>query len=160
MSGGRYDGLITRFLGRRVPAASVSLGLDRLAAALVETGLRADAAGGADIFVIAVEAGQAPAALRAASALREAGLSCDLGFAAERHPPVRDQLRLASERGTSYALILGPEEVDSGTVTPREMATREQERVPALDLVQRLHTRLAEAGQGKPGLGTLSGGRG
>jgi len=39
VGGGRYDNLVERFLGKKVPATGVSIGVSRLAAALEMRGL-------------------------------------------------------------------------------------------------------------------------
>jgi len=36
--GGRYDGLVARFLGRNIPAVGAAIGVDRLLAAMVKLG--------------------------------------------------------------------------------------------------------------------------
>ena len=51
MSGGRYDDLIGMFGKEQLPAVGISLGLDRLLAALGELNLLDEAHHGADVFV-------------------------------------------------------------------------------------------------------------
>ena len=144
--GGRYDGLIRRFGGEEVPATGVSLGIDRLIAAL-------DARAGGEPAelgpVVVLVMGDAGAAQRAAGELRAAGL------AAEAFPAtggMRRQMRYADRRGSPVAVIEGDLERDSGTVQVKDLrlgrllakgiGSREewsqhpaQETVPRSDLV-------------------------
>ena len=144
--GGRYDGLIRRFGGEEVPATGVSLGIDRLIAAL-------DARAGGEPAepgpVVVLVMGNVGAAQRAAGELRAAGM------AAEAFPAsggMRRQMRYADRRGSSVVVIEGDLERADGTVQVKDLrlgrllaegiGSREewtqhpaQETVPRSDLV-------------------------
>ncbi len=113
--GGRYDGLIRRFGGDDIPATGVSLGVDRLIAALeARSGRSGEAAG--PVVVLAM--GDAGAAQRAAGELRAAGL------AAEAFPSVggmRKQMRYADRRRSPVAVIEGDDERAAGTVQVKDL---------------------------------------
>jgi histidyl-tRNA synthetase len=132
MSGGRYDGLVGMFLGRDVPAVGVSLGVDRLFAAmeeleLVDTTTKVSA----DYMVAVLGEDQLPYALRAVKTLREGGKSVYL------YPgvvDVRKQLRHAATLGIPKVAIIGESEMAAETVTVRNMQSRNQEVVPLAEL--------------------------
>ena len=50
LGGGRYDDLVKRFTGQQVPATGISIGVDRLLAALRAKGRRASSAGPGDRY--------------------------------------------------------------------------------------------------------------
>ena len=113
--GGRYDGLVRRFGGEDVPATGVSLGVDRLIAAL-------DARSGTDSAepgpVVVLVMGDAGAAQRAAGELRASGIS------AEAFPAtggMRRQMRYADRRGSPVAVIEGDDERAAGTVQVKDL---------------------------------------
>jgi histidyl-tRNA synthetase len=123
--GGRYDGLAEAIGGDRTPGVGFALGLERIELAL---GDRAAHAGALEAFVVAV-GDEAAAPTRAlVRRLRSAGVATDASFGSRA---MKGQLRAADRAGARYALILGDREVADGTVTVRELASGEQESVPA-----------------------------
>ena len=67
--------------------------------------------------------------------MREAGLRVDV------YPEpgkFKRQFQYAEEIGARFFLVVGDDEVASGTVTVKELATREQERLPRADVAERL----------------------
>ncbi len=113
--GGRYDGLVRRFGGDAVPATGVSLGIDRLIAAL-----DARCAGGSvePGPVVVLVMGSAGAAQRAAGELRSAGI------AAEAFPTtggMRRQMRYADRRGSPVAVIEGDNERAAGIIQIKDL---------------------------------------
>ncbi|MGH9101867.1 MAG: histidine--tRNA ligase [Acidimicrobiales bacterium] len=138
--GGRYDGLVEALGGPPTPATGFSMGLDRLLLALsAEQGgdgaqRRASEGGAApDAFVVDLVGGAE--ALSLTRELRAAGLSADRGFD-ERS--VRAQLRAADRAGATVAVIVGPEELASGSATVRLLADARQERVDRSEVVERV----------------------
>ena len=113
--GGRYDHLIRRFGGAEIPATGVSLGVDRLLAALAA---RAGPERPADGPVVVLVMGDAGAAQRLAGELRAAGI------AAEAFPGsagMRRQLRYADRRAAPVAVIEGDEERATGIVQAKDL---------------------------------------
>ncbi|HTY58803.1 MAG TPA: histidine--tRNA ligase, partial [Bacteroidota bacterium] len=55
VGGGRYDGLVARFLGRNIPAVGASIGVDRLLAAMTKLGLAQTAPSTAQVLVTVME---------------------------------------------------------------------------------------------------------
>lgn len=134
MSGGRYDGLIGLFGREQVPAVGISVGLDRLLAALQELGLvRMDGAA-VPIYVTVFGDGQAAAAARAAQALRTGGLRVEVDAVGGK---LGKQLERAHKRGARLAVVIGPDEVTSGEAVVKDLARGEQVRVALGDLPAR-----------------------
>ncbi len=72
------------------------------------------------------------------------GVSADLRAAGEvaeidyRRRSMKAQMRTANNDGYRWALIIGDDEVQQGTVTLRDMDSGEQETIPLSELVSRL----------------------
>ncbi len=121
--GGRYDGLVGMFSGRDVPATGFALGMERILMLLDAPA--ADAATRA--MLCRTPEVPDPDLLRVARELR--GLGVQVEVQVDRIK-LGKQLARASAAGFGAALILGPEELERGEVTVRNLATREQARTP------------------------------
>ncbi|MBI3269352.1 MAG: histidine--tRNA ligase [Planctomycetes bacterium] len=148
MSGGRYDKLITRFLGKDVPAVGISVGIDRLFAGLVELGVATKSKGLATAMVAAYSAECVEKCLDLVRELRAAGVSAETAFEEEKSPSLKNQLRAGSRRGVPYVLILGPSEIQEGKIAVKEMASGQQTLMPWGEAIERM--RASAGGSPKP----------
>lgn len=137
---GRYDHLIGLFLDEDIPATGASLGLERLVEVVDEYGLLPTPGTVTQVLVVAVEEGQQGAVLQLARSLRAAGLATEV-YLGERRD-LRRQLQYANRKGIPLAAIVGPDEVESGTVTVRDLGSGEQERVLVEKVAEVLRARL------------------
>lgn len=113
--GGRYDNLVKRFTDADLPAVGFSIGVDRLLAALgdeSETDF-------VDVVVTIMEQDKLPEYLKIASELRAAGLRTDLYLGTEKG--LRKQLQYADKVGAKFAVIIGSNEFEKGTVTIKDL---------------------------------------
>lgn len=133
--GGRYDGLVGMFAGRRIPAVGVSVGLDRVLTVMEELGLLGDAKTSTRVWVTVFSADTKVASLGAAAALRAAGVPCEIALDGGK---MGKQLKAASARGVPYALVLGPDELAAGVAVLKDLERGEQVREPLDELVRRL----------------------
>lgn len=116
--GGRYDDLVERFTGQKVPATGVSIGVDRLLAALREKGLAGSEAQGPVVVTVMdrdrMADYQAMAAeLRAASIRAEVYLGNPKNFG--------NQLKYADKRASPIAIIQGADEAARGVVQVKDL---------------------------------------
>lgn len=116
--GGRYDDLVSRFTGQAVPATGYSFGVTRFATALAALG-RIDS-GDARPFVIVlnVEKDQAAEYLGMAAELRAAGLRAEAFLGSGN---MGKQLKYADRREADFAVIVGGDEREAGTVTIKDL---------------------------------------
>jgi histidyl-tRNA synthetase len=116
--GGRYDTLVERFLGRKVPATGASIGVDRLMSALKQL-LPPDASSlSAPVLVTAMDPALMPEYQKLVFEIRGAGIPAELftgngGF--------RKQLKYADRRNLPLAVICGEDELNSGTVSIKDL---------------------------------------
>jgi histidyl-tRNA synthetase len=127
MSGGRYDSLIGSLAGEEIPAVGISLGIDRLAAGLLELKLLPESRGGvAEVVVATFDAERAPAAHRAAASIRAGGVACELYPALAK---LGKQFKYAERRGARWVVVVGPDEEARGEAQVKDMTKGKQEPV-------------------------------
>jgi histidyl-tRNA synthetase len=126
MSGGRYDQLLGTFAGREIPAVGISLGIDRLVAALSSQG-GATGATVTGVLVCCMEGTETQAASVAAELRRGLG-----GRGVELYPEparMKKQLEYADKAGIPVIVVLGQQELETGTAAVKSLRTGTQERV-------------------------------
>ena len=113
--GGRYDDLVARFRGERIPATGFSIGVSRLAAAL-----QAQAAAEAEgpVVVLVMDQARVGDALAMANELRAAGVRAEAYLGAAG---MKAQLKYADKRGAPVAVIQGGDELAKGVVTLKDL---------------------------------------
>ena len=134
LGGGRYDGL-AEAIGSKVPAPGIgfSIGEDRLVMILEETD--------PNRFKPALDVFLAP---MGEAAERHAGeLAAELrsqGFSVERSADrkLKRALEVANKTGARYTLILGDDEVSTGTYSLKDMASGEQVKLTRSELAARI----------------------
>lgn len=141
MSGGRYDHLIGMFSRDEIPAVGISLGLDRLLAALVELGLIPGGQGTTPVCVTVFSADQAGTSLQVAQLLRDAGLRVEVDTQGGK---LGKQLERAAKRGNVLAVVLGPDEVAAGEAVLKDLRKGEQLKVKIAELAQAAAHALAD----------------
>ena len=123
LGGGRYDDLVERFTGTRIPATGASIGVDRLLTALKALE-RLDADRSKRPVVITIfERDRMADYQRMASDLRAAGIAAELYLGSKGF---RQQLKYADKRDSPVAVICGSNEFESGEVTLKDLRLGKQ----------------------------------
>jgi histidyl-tRNA synthetase len=155
--GGRYDDLVKRFTGQEVPATGVSIGVDRLLAALHMKGrLGTDTTG--PVVVTVMDRDRMADYQAMATELRTAGIRAEVYLGNPKN--FGNQLKYADQRNAPIAIIQGGDELANGTLQVKDLilgakiaetATHEewkdrpsQFEIPRDDLVSRIAALLAE----------------
>jgi histidyl-tRNA synthetase len=139
--GGRYDGLVEDLGGPATPGIGFALGVDRILIACDDEGVFGAPDLAVDVFVVDTTGGRE--ALRITAELRAAGLSADRAF---ENRSMKAQMKGANRSGAPYAVIVGTDEIDAGTVTLRPMrGDADQVAVDRDLLVPELRQRLQES---------------
>ncbi|MEN8151035.1 MAG: histidine--tRNA ligase [Planctomycetota bacterium] len=132
--GGRYDGLVSQFGGPETPATGFAVGVERVLLVLEKLGVDpVKAAPGLDAYVVSVKPEGRPETFKLVNELRDAGLATDADFEGRG---MKAQMKKAARGNAARALILGPGEIERGTVTVRDMETGEQVERPREGLVE------------------------
>lgn len=116
--GGRYDDLVRRFTGQTVPATGVSIGVDRLLAALAAKGRGAGAAPG-PVVVTVMDRERMADYLGMAADLRRAGIRAEVYLGNPKN--FGNQLKYADKRESPIAVIQGEAEAAAGTVILKDL---------------------------------------
>ncbi|GIX12969.1 MAG: histidine--tRNA ligase [Paracoccaceae bacterium] len=116
--GGRYDDLVKRFTGQEVPATGVSIGVDRLMAALAASGRAAPPEPGPVVVTVMDRDRMADYAAMAAE-LRAAGIRAEVYLGNPRN--FGNQLKYADRRGSPVAVIEGADERARGVVQLKDL---------------------------------------
>jgi len=123
--GGRYDGLVSRFMGQPVPATGFSIGVSRLMTALKNNGLLEDDKKLAPVLVTVMD-GDALAQYQSyVQQLRSAGIRAEMYQGNWKKFP--NQLRYADKRGCPIAIIQGSEERANGKLQIKDMIEGKKE---------------------------------
>ena len=114
--GGRYDDLVARFTGERVPATGFSIGISRLSAALSLAGEQKAMDG--PVVVLNLDKSNPAEALKLATELRQAGIRAEPYMGGSG---MRPQMKYADRRGAPAVVIVGEDELAKGVVTIKDL---------------------------------------
>lgn len=116
--GGRYDDLVERFTGQKVPATGVSIGVDRLLAALREKGLAGGQPEG-PVVVTVMDRDRMGDYQAMAAELRAAGIRAEVYLGNPKN--FGNQLKYADKRGSPVAIIQGADEAARDVVQVKDL---------------------------------------
>jgi histidyl-tRNA synthetase len=125
--GERYDGMMERLTGLKMPATGMAYGFDRTVEAADQLGL-IPVSQTTQVLVTIFNQNLQGQALKVASQLRTAGVNTEL------YPDPTDKLekqfKYADKKGIPYAIIIGQDEADKNLVTLKNLRSREQQTLP------------------------------
>ena len=116
--GGRYDDLVKRFTGQEVPATGISIGVDRLLAALRAKG-RISGTSEGPVVVTVMDRDRMADYQAMASELRAAGIRAEVYLGNPKN--FGNQLKYADKRQSPVAVIQGSEEAANGKVQLKDL---------------------------------------
>lgn len=140
-SGGRFDDLISQFLGRQIPAVGASIGVDRLFTALSELGLVEQQPSYTDVVITNIDPSLSSFYAELADQLRKAGINTEIYLNGD--DKLGRQLRYASDKGSRFAIICGGDEKKSGIVQLKDLDAKKQEEIPTDQVVDRIKKQLS-----------------
>jgi len=129
--GGRYDDLIEELGGKPAPAIGFAAGIERIILNLKEQNVSIPALPKPQVFIAYIGDAAKDEAMKLASVLRKGDIGVVEAVASKS---LKAQLRQANTLGARYAVIIGEEELKSGTVILREMVNAQQKTVPLSQL--------------------------
>ncbi|MEP2718340.1 histidine--tRNA ligase [Pseudophaeobacter sp.] len=116
--GGRYDDLVKRFTGQEVPATGLSIGVDRLLAALREKGRLSSTPKGPVVVTVMDKARMADYQTMVAE-LRNAGIRAEVYLGNPKN--FGNQLKYADRRNSPVAVIEGGDEKAAGVIQIKDL---------------------------------------
>lgn len=140
--GGRYDDLVTRFHGERIPAVGASIGVDRLLAALAHLGKTGKQKATARVLITNMDPSLAEDYLQMTWELRRAGIATELYLGSAKGPG--KQLKYADQYDIPLAILYGSNEKAQGTVTVKDMVAGRERAKPVADRKEYLAQRAGQ----------------
>jgi len=130
-AGGRYDGLVEQLGGKPAPGIGFGMGMERVLLLLREKNL-IPAAPAVDVYLVRQGAGAPLYALQLAQMLREQGLSV------QQHcgeASFKSQMKKADGAGAEFAVIVGEDEMSTGTAIVKPLRASAEQRSVAREAV-------------------------
>ncbi|MDP2637594.1 MAG: histidine--tRNA ligase [Candidatus Levybacteria bacterium] len=134
--GGRYDNLIGMFAGKQIPAVGCAFGFDRLTEAMEELKLFPTSLQTTKVLVTVFSPELLDKSIEVCDILNKSNISQELYINPDAK--LEKQLKYADQKGIPYVVVIGPDEAKNGTVTLKNLKTREQEMLNQKDLLDRL----------------------
>ena len=116
--GGRYDSLVERLKGVKVPATGISIGVSRLMKALKALDQSVNNKSEIDVVVLLMNKDEQVYYFKLASKLRDEDILTDLYVG---DGSMKAQLKYADKRNAKIALIIGDDEKQDNTVTIKDL---------------------------------------
>ncbi|HZP09070.1 histidine--tRNA ligase [Methyloceanibacter sp.] len=118
VSGGRYDGLVERFTGEKVPATGVSIGVSRLLFGLQRLGKFKQSAAQGPVVVLVLDRDRIADYQKIAQELRQADIRAELYLG---ESGMKAQMKYADRRASPCVVIQGGDERSRGEVTVKDL---------------------------------------
>ncbi len=125
--GGRYDDLIEQLGGKPTPAIGFAAGIERIISNLKNQNVPVPSLPKPQVFIAYVGNDAKDEATKLASKLRQVGIGVIEAISSKS---LKAQLRQANTLGVRHTVIIGDQEVKTGTVIVRDMSNAQQETVP------------------------------
>ena len=147
-SGGRYDNLAAYYTDKTLPGVGIAIGVTRLFYVLQEQGMLSEdvLTAPAEAVVIPMDRECVAAAVRCATALRDAGIRTQVYFEDRKF---KQKIAYADKAGIPFALIIGGNEAAAGVVGLKDMAAGEQETLSPEAAAEKINAALAERRAGR-----------
>ncbi|HKM13576.1 MAG TPA: histidine--tRNA ligase [Candidatus Methanomethylophilaceae archaeon] len=128
--GGSYT-LSELFGGEKVFSTGFAIGFDRILLAMQKEGIEYTLKG-IDAYVVPVSDDVRIKSVEIATMLRKSGVSCDMDIMGRK---MSKAIKYASSTGAKFVIIVGKNELESDSVTVRDMTTGDQKIVLISELV-------------------------
>ncbi len=133
--GGRYDDLIEELGGKPTPAIGFAAGIERIILNLKKQNVSIPPLPRPQVYIAHVGNDARDEAIKLASTLRQAGIGVMETIGSKS---LKAQLRQANTLGVRHTVIIGDQEVKTGTVILRDMTNAQQDIVPLTQLEELL----------------------
>ncbi len=131
--GGRYDGLMSQLGGADLSGIGYGIGIDRVLLACEAEGIELQAISPLEIFVIALGSAEKEYVAKLINELRGAGISSDMAYGDRG---LKGSMKSADKSGARYSIVVGSDELVSGSAQLKDMKTGESQSVMLSSLPQ------------------------
>jgi len=133
MGGGRYDNLTQLFDEEPLPGVGFAIGDATMRDFMEVRGLLKKYVPATKLYIALVDASLVPAALELAAQLRAQGVNTAVDFGERK---LGEQIKAAAKQGTPYLLVVGQDELASGTFAVRNMESGTEEKMSRQKLAE------------------------
>ena len=120
LGGGRYDGLAEELGGNHVPSLGFAMGMERLMLVLEAQGIELPEDSKCNLYIAPAGEAASLKAAQIANALREEGMYVLFDTVGRG---IKAQMKYANKIGAEYVVVIGDNELQSGTVQLKNMET-------------------------------------
>jgi histidyl-tRNA synthetase len=138
--GGRYNGLIEVCGGPPTPGVGYALGIERIILAMEQQGAAIAEASRPDVFVATAGPEAGDKAFKLLFSLRSAGIAADKDYLGRS---LKAQMKYAGKTGVRFVVLIGAEELASGTALVRDMSAGDQETIVFDDVISCLARKMS-----------------
>ena len=125
-SGGRYDDLATYYTDKKLPGVGISIGLTRLFYQLKENGIiNNEINSPVDVMILPMTEDY-KMCLEVSKKIRELGIFTSICYINKKF---KSKIKYADNMNSKYAVIIGEDEINTNTLTIKNMVTGEQNQV-------------------------------
>lgn len=132
-AGGRYDGLTALLGGPQLPAVGFATGIERILQTMLAQNVALPEPPHPQLFLIPLGERAREASTQLLFSLRHANIETEIDWNPKK---VGAALQRAAHLNATYALILGDEELETGLIKLKELATRKEIPLSLEDLPQ------------------------
>ena len=136
--GGRYDGLVEAIGGPSVPAVGFATGMERILQTMMKQGAPFPSPPHPLIFLIPLGEEAAAFSFDLLCTMRHKGIAADMDLSGKK---VQHGLQLANQFKATYCAIVGDQELATGHVQLKHMASREVETVALSEIITTLKSK-------------------
>ena len=137
LSGGRFDGLVNRFMpGSNIPGVGASVGLERMLIGLQHYKLIPESKTTTQVLVTVFNAELQNESFVLANELREAGINTEVYLGNDSM--LRAQFTYAAKQDIPFTVVIGPQEAAQGMVQLKDMRSRLQKNISRADCVKEI----------------------
>ncbi len=125
-AGGRYDGLVEKLGGPKIPGIGFAIGMERLVLLLQQQEETEVDTQGIDVFVVGLGEKASEFAFSLVHSLRQKGMHTAMDYEGRS---LKSQMKQANKVNAGYVLIIGENELEQGQAVLRNMANQEQQDI-------------------------------
>lgn len=129
--GGHYDKLMGEISGKDLPGLGFAVGFERIMLVLEALGITLAPQKEPFCYVALADQSLVTEAFAVVQSMRDAGIHAQMDMQGRS---LKSQFKVADKLGAAYVIVIGPDELESGQVKLRNMATHEEREVPLRDI--------------------------
>jgi histidyl-tRNA synthetase len=133
--GGRYDELVGLYLGKDIPATGTTIGIERIIDVMTALNMLPESKTITQVLVTIFNEDTKQTSLEITSKLRAAGINTEIFFDLGG---LKKQFKYANKKGIPFVVTIGPDELEKGEVSVKNMHSGEQISLGMDDFIDKI----------------------